>query len=90
MACRQSIILDFVRNFYNEKFLKFHTSIIKTQTFKFNLYEIKTKPIDTCIDIHIVNSKPIKESVPLRVSTIGIILFKNCAFGHYLLKAYKI
>ena len=36
-----------------------------------------------CLDIPIVNSKAHRESVPLRVSTAGIIFFNNWAFGDY-------
>ena len=31
-----------------------------------------------------------RESVPLRISTAGIMLFKNCAFGDYPFSACKI
>ena len=55
---------------------------LETQTRMVNLDKIKTKPIGMCIDIDIaiVNSFH-QESVPLRVSTGGIFVSKNCAFG---------
>ena len=44
---------------------------------------MKTKPISMC-DRHTYSKlKAHRESVPLRVSTAGIILFKNCAIGDY-------
>ena len=36
-----------------------HRRRAETQTLKFNLNEIKTKPLDMCIGIPIVNSEPI-------------------------------
>ena len=69
--------------------LKFHTNI-KTETFKFNLYEIKSKPIGMCTDIPIVNSQPIRSPFHSEFPQQGSSFLRNVHFDDYPPTACKI
>ena len=58
-----------------------------------NLHKFLRNKNQTYRHVHLQTYGKLKahrESVPLRVSTAGIILFKNCAFGDYPPTACKV
>ena len=61
----------------------------KNQTFKFSLCEIKTKPIDICIDIPIVNSKPIRSTFHQEFSQQGSSFLRTVRSAIILLQRVR-